>query len=152
MTKHIVYLGLGTNLGDKNRNVSTAIDMIAERVGDIVRKSSLRSTLPWGFESDNEFVNAVVCVHTSLTPESLLAVTQQIESEMGRKEKTVAGEYADRIIDIDILLYDDAVINTPSLVVPHPLMFKRDFVMLPLKEIMTDVQYQELISWALDNK
>ena len=152
MTKHIVYLGLGTNLGDKNRNVSTAIVMIAERVGFLMIRRPPRSTLPWGFESDNEFVNAVVCVHTSLTPESLLAVTQQIESEMGRKEKTVAGEYADRIIDIDILLYDDAVINTPSLVVPHPLMFKRDFVMLPLKEIMADVQYQELINWALDNK
>lgn len=152
MTNHIVYLGLGTNLGDKDKNIFTAIDMIAERVGDVVCKSSLLSTLPWGFKSDNEFVNAAVCVHTSLTPESLLSVTQQIEREMGRKQKTVAEEYTDRVIDIDILLYDDAVISTSNLVVPHPMMFKRDFVMLPLKEIMTDEQYLQLLSRSSDKR
>ena len=126
--------------------------MIADRVGEVKRCSSLLISSPWGFESANEFLNSVVCVSTNLMPEALLDVTQQRVLELGRPHTTIDGEYPDRILDIDILLYDDAVINTPSLVVPHPLMFKRDFVMLPLKEIMPDEKYTELLNWALDNK
>lgn len=136
MTKHIVYLSLGSNLGDKEANILRAIEKIQEMIGDVVRQSSLLRTEPWGFESDNMFVNAAVCVETMLTPHELLFKTQQIERELGRTHKSVNGEYHDRIIDIDILLYDDIVVDDPDLKIPHPLMKERDFVMIPLKEIL----------------
>ncbi len=134
---HVTYLGLGSNIGDKEANIRSAIERIQELVGDIVRQSTLYVTEPWGFESDNLFVNAVVCCHTSLAPRKLLKVTQRIEREMGRTLKSRDGVYHDRIIDIDILLYDDLHISYPDLRIPHPLMWQRDFVMIPLREIMT---------------
>lgn len=82
------------------------------------------------------FVNAAVCVSTSLAPHAVLEATQAIECEMGRKVKSVNGQYHDRIIDIDILLYDDIKIDEPDLKIPHPLMHERDFVMKPLREIL----------------
>ena len=133
MTK--VYLGIGTNLGDKERNILKAYDLIEKKVGRIVRRSSIYRTEPWGFQSENEFLNTVICVETELTPQQLLAQTQQIERQMGRKQKSRGGEYHDRVIDIDILLYGDETINEPNLVIPHPLMKEREFVMKPLGEI-----------------
>lgn len=141
MINHTVYLGLGTNLGDKEQNISKAVSMIADRVGEVKRCSSLLISSPWGFESANEFLNSVVCVSTNLMPEALLDVTQQIEKEIGRTQKTIDGEYHDRIIDIDILLYDDVEFRTSRLVIPHPLMSERAFVMNPLKEIMSEAEY-----------
>lgn len=132
----IVYLSLGTNLGDKRKNIAEAIKNIGELVGDVVRQSALYETEPWGFRSDNRFVNAAVCVDTQLSPRRLLEVTQRIEREMGRTLKSDGGEYHDRIIDIDILLYGDLHIDEPDLKIPHPLMHERDFVMTPLNEIM----------------
>ena len=131
----IVYLSLGTNLGDKRKNIAEAIKNIGELVGDVVRQSALYETEPWGFRSDNRFVNAAVCVDTQLSPRRLLEVTQRIEREMGRTLKSDGGEYHDRIIDIDILLYGDLHIDEPDLKIPHPLMHERDFVMTPLNEI-----------------
>lgn len=133
MTK--VYLGIGTNLGDKERNILKAYDLIEKKVGRIVRRSSIYRTEPWGFQSENEFLNTVICVDTELTPQQLLAQTQQIERQMGRKQKSRGGEYHDRVIDIDILLYGDETINEPNLVIPHLLMKEREFVMKPLGEI-----------------
>ena len=130
------YLGLGTNLGDKEGNIVVAIEKIGELIGDVVRQSALYHTKPWGFDSDNEFVNAAVAVDTALSPRELLAATQQIERSMGRKEKSKDGVYHDRIIDIDILLYGDRHVSEPDLVIPHPLMHERDFVMKPLGEII----------------
>jgi 2-amino-4-hydroxy-6-hydroxymethyldihydropteridine diphosphokinase len=95
----------------------------------------LYETKPWGFESPNDFINAAVCVSTELAPHQLMEALQQIERDMGRNSKTVDGEYCDRIIDIDILLYDDLIVNEPDLKIPHPLMHERDFVMKPLNEI-----------------
>lgn len=132
----IAYLSLGTNLGDKRKNIAEAIKNIGELVGDVVRQSALYETEPWGFRSDNRFVNAAVCVDTQLSPRRLLEVTQRIEREMGRTLKSDGGEYHDRIIDIDILLYGDLHIDEPDLKIPHPLMHERDFVMTPLNEIM----------------
>lgn len=134
----IAYLSLGTNLGDKRKNIAEAIKNIGELVGDVVRQSALYETEPWGFRSDNRFVNAAVCVDTQLSPRRLLEVTQRIEREMGRTLKSDGGEYHDRIIDIDILLYGDLHIDEPDLKIPHPLMHERDFVMTPLNEIMED--------------
>lgn len=133
---HKVYFSLGSNLGDRKHNIRHAVELIGERIGAVGRVSSLYETEPWGFSSDNMFVNAAVCVSTSLAPHAVLEATQAIEREMGRKIKSVNGQYHDRIIDIDILLYDDIEIDEPDLKIPHPLMHERDFVMKPLREIL----------------
>lgn len=132
------YLSLGTNLGDKEHNITEAISKIRELIGNIKRQSALYATKPWGFNSTNDFINAAVCVETSLRPRQLLEATQQIERNMGRTEKSSNGKYHDRIIDIDILLYGNEQINEPDLKIPHPLMKERDFVMNPLREIIPE--------------
>lgn len=130
-----VYLGLGTNLGDKEANLRTAIYKLQERIGKQVSLSSFYETAPWGFESDHSFLNAAIGLETSLSPIEILHITQEIEKELGRTKKSVNGSYSDRLIDIDILLYDTLVLQTPELTIPHPLMTERDFVMKPLIEI-----------------
>jgi len=147
---HQVYLGLGSNLGDREALMKSAIRLIGERVGKVIRQSSMVETEPWGFHSDNRFLNAVILCHTEKAPREVLAVTQQIERELGRQRKTPAGQpstvngqwsmsYADRPIDIDILLFDDLNISEPDLKIPHPLMQERDFVMNPLKQIAPEL-------------
>lgn len=133
---HKVYLGLGTNLGDRRMNLDNAVRLISQRVGRVVRESSVYETAPWGFKSDNQFLNSCICVATNLSPHSLLRVTQEIERSLGRKAKSTGGEYHDRIIDIDILLYDDIHIDEPDLKIPHPFIHEREFVLKPLMEIM----------------
>ena len=132
----LAYLALGSNLGDKEANIRQAVRLIEERVGSVERLSSLHATRPWGFRSDNMFVNAAVAVSTGMDPLRLLRATQDIERLMGRNVKSVNGIYHDRIIDIDILLYGDIEYHSPELTIPHPLMYERDFVMIPLREIM----------------
>ena len=133
---HTVYLSLGTNLGYKEQNLLSAIKEIERRIGPVRAQSAFLATEPWGFESENTFLNAAVRVETELSPNALLRITQQIEREMGRTVKSMGGKYHDRIIDIDILLYDDLHINTKKLTIPHPHMYERDFVLIPLKEIL----------------
>lgn len=133
---HTAYLAYGSNIGEKEENILNAYRMTEERVGRIVRRSAMMRSEPWGFKSDNGFVNSVACVETILTPHQLLEATQSIERAMGRTEKSHGGVYHDRIIDIDILLYDDITLREPDLVIPHPLMRERDFVMKPLNEII----------------
>lgn len=134
--QHTLYLGLGSNLGDKQQNIAMAVEKIEELIGHVECQSALHITEPWGFQSDNMFVNAAVKCVTILSPHEVLEKTKDIERQMGRTTKSVDGTYKDRIIDIDILLYDDMEINDPDLVVPHPLMHQRDFVMKPLNEII----------------
>ena len=134
-----VYLSLGSNLGDREGYVEKAISKIAERVGLVTARSSLYNTRPWGYVSCHDYVNACVKVETRLSPRQLLAVTQDIERELGRTRKSVDGNYSDRVIDIDILLYDKLTIREDDLVIPHPLMLQRDFVMRPLREICPDL-------------
>lgn len=133
---HMVYLGLGTNLGDKRKNLNDAIRMLGNQVGEVEKVSSVIETEPEGFKSDNMFLNAVVKVRTALSPFEILDITQDVEKSLGRKEKSSNGIYHDRVIDIDILLYDDINISTPRLVIPHPRMTQREFVMTPLAEIL----------------
>ena len=143
MTKkiHQVYLGLGSNLADREEHIRKAIALIGESIGLVIRQSSLIETEPWGFESANRFLNGVILVETSLTPRQLLKATQKIERQLGRKKKSTDSclltpvSYSDRSIDIDILLYDDLTVDEPDLKIPHPLMEQRDFVMTPLNEI-----------------
>lgn len=132
---HTAYLSLGTNLGDKEHNLLSAISEIRRRIGPVKAQSAFLATRPWGFESPHTFLNAAIRIETALSPLDLLHQTQQIERDMGRKHKSVNGQYHDRIIDIDILLYDDLHIATPELTIPHPHMHERDFVLIPLKEI-----------------
>lgn len=134
-----VYLSLGTNLGDKERNLRMAVDKINGRIGKVISLSAFYVTAPWGFDSQNSFLNAACCVETLLSVWEVLDNTQRIEQEIGRKNKSVNGIYADRLIDIDLLLYDDLVISTDRLTLPHPLMTERDFVMKPLCEIAPDL-------------
>lgn len=132
----ISFLSLGSNLGDREKNLRRAIDMLSERVGKVLRTSLFMESEPWGFVSDNIFYNACVKVDTDLTPQELLAATQKIEKALGRTEKSEEGKYCDRTIDIDILLYGDITVDDENLKIPHPHMYERDFVMIPLKEIM----------------
>ena len=136
---HQVYLGLGANLGDKEANLKAAVEEINKRVGKVTSLSAFYITEPWGFVSECSFLNAVCCVSTSLSPFELLTVTQDIERMIGRLKKSVNGIYSDRLIDIDILLYDDLQLTTPELTIPHPLMLERAFVMTPLAEIAPDL-------------
>jgi 2-amino-4-hydroxy-6-hydroxymethyldihydropteridine diphosphokinase len=138
-----VYLGLGTNIGTKNRHITTAVELLGERAGTILALSRLYENPPWGFESENEFLNAALIIETTLDPFQLLDATQQIEREMGRTAKTT-DVYQDRIIDIDILLYDDVILHTSQLILPHPLMHERRFVIIPLAEIAPSLSHPVL--------
>lgn len=150
-----IYLSLGSNLGNPTLNLEQAIDILNERAGKVISRSSFYHTEPWGFESENEFVNGCIALITTFTPLEMLKLTQEIEREIGRTAKS-NGSYADRIIDIDLLLIDQidadetdlntpdvpltgpgkpVVMNVENLVIPHPLMHKRTFVMDPLSEI-----------------
>lgn len=133
---HVVYLSLGSNLGDRHATMRRAIDMLNAEAGTVDRQSSPLETEPWGFESANKFLNMCVRLLTTLTPEQLLLKTQDIELQLGRTVKSVDGQYHDRPIDIDMLMYDDVNISTPTLTLPHPHMHERDFVMIPLREIL----------------
>ena len=122
-------------MGDRERNLRKAIRLITDRVGQVTRQSSFIETEPWGYESSNRYMNAAIRCETTKTPREVLFLTQQIERDLGRKTKSVSGGYADRTIDIDILLYDELTVDEPDLKIPHPLMHQRDFVMIPLREI-----------------
>ncbi len=132
-----IYLGLGSNLGNKRLNILRATEMINEEIGRVLISSSFFESKPWHFESDNTFVNIALKVDTTLRPEELLTACKKIEREMGRIY-TKNGEYEDRIIDIDILFYGEKIIKTENLTIPHETMEQRDFVMIPLCEIAPD--------------
>lgn len=139
-----IYFSLGTNLGDKEQNLLAAVQKIEERIGKVISLSAFYATAPWGFTSENTFLNAALCVETSFPPLDILEITQGIERELGRTHKSAGGVYSDRLIDIDLLLAfrDDGtpvLLDTPELKLPHPLMHERDFVMRPLAEIAPDV-------------
>lgn len=134
----LVYLGLGTNLGNKEHNLQVVITALSTEIGEVLRQSTFYSSKPWGFDSENDFLNAVVLIQTKLTPTELLSKTQEVENKMGRATKTTL-QFADRLIDIDILLYDNIIVNEPELKIPHQLLHLRDFVLIPLSEIAPDI-------------
>lgn len=130
-----LYVGLGSNLGDRRQNILRAATMIASQIGTRVALSDFFETAPWGFATPNSFLNAAMSVDTTLAPQQLLRRTQDIERALGRTAKSAAGRYADRTIDIDLLLYGDLTLATDSLTIPHPLMHRRLFVLEPLAQI-----------------
>jgi 2-amino-4-hydroxy-6-hydroxymethyldihydropteridine diphosphokinase len=129
-------LGLGSNLGDRRGFLVRAAARLAERCGDVTAISSFYETTPWGYASEKNFLNAALLLETPLTPEELLEAIHHIEDELGRQRLGVS--YTDRTIDIDILLYGDTVLDTPTLTIPHPLMHLRQFALEPLVEIAPD--------------
>lgn len=135
----IIYFGIGTNLGDREANLRTALRLLDERVGQQLASSSIYRSAPQGFLSDNEFANIVVAYNTTYSLEDLLLITQKIEQEMGRTEKSINGIYHDRVIDIDLLKATHhsslTTHHSSNLTLPHPRMQERDFVMIPLKEV-----------------
>lgn len=147
-----VCLSLGSNLGPRETYLRKALQALDKELGSLVKCSSFYETLPWGFSSDSLFLNAAACFDTLLSPEEVLAVTQQIEKSLGRKEKSRQGQYADRCIDIDILLYDDKVMQTPDMILPHPHMAERMFVLEPLAEIMPHMLHPQLRKTILQLK
>lgn len=134
---HNLYLSLGSNLGDRRQYIQQAIDMIDDLVGAVYRVSNMLETEPWGFETEHRFLNCCLLVHTMLSPRRCLEATKEIERQLGRTQKSEGGVYHDRTIDIDMLMYDDLTLDEPDLVLPHPHMQERDFVMIPLSEIMS---------------
>jgi 2-amino-4-hydroxy-6-hydroxymethyldihydropteridine diphosphokinase len=133
----IVFFGVGTNLGNRETNLEQAVAQIEKYIGKVRRSSSVYETDPWGFRSDDAFLNIVVEVGTDLEPQELLAVILNIESSMGRVRNSQ--QYSSRVIDIDILLYNDLVTDTPDLKIPHPRLHERKFVLIPLCEIAADM-------------
>ncbi len=136
MTNHCVYLSLGSNLGNRKAIITRAIAEIERLIGAIERQSAFLETEPWGYSSPNRFLNACVRCRTTLSPRQLLCATQTIERNLGRTQKSTDHQYHDRTIDIDILTYDNLNIDEPDLHIPHPRMHERDFVMIPLRQIM----------------
>ncbi len=135
-----LYLSLGSNLGDRQKNLELAVDKLDAVLGTHLKLSSIMETPSWGFEG-NDFLNCAVSYETEKDAYEVLELCKRIEVEMGRKENLEHDKdgkriYHDRIMDIDILLYGDLSIHSPELTVPHPLMKERDFVMLPLMEII----------------
>lgn len=130
-----VFLSLGSNLGDKQKNIEEALEKIGERIGDITSLSAFYLSTPVGFQSDHIFVNCVCEVDTRMDIYRLFAITQEIENEMGRVDKSKDGFYSDRTIDIDLILAGDLVVHTPDLTIPHPRLQDRLFVLDPLFEI-----------------
>ena len=137
-------------MGDREANLRTALQLLHERVGECIACSSIYRSAPQGFASENEFANVVVVCRTDHSPEEVLLITQQIEREMGRTEKSVNGVYHDRVIDIDLLqagigsresgIQTQVECKTDTLTLPHPRMHERDFVLIPLREVEAILQ------------
>lgn len=127
------FLSLGTNLGDREDNLRKAVDNINKAAGEITSSSGIYETEPWGFKNDNLFYNMVIEVITGLKPVDLLKQLLQIQVRMGRVRESE--KYSSRLIDIDILLYENEIVNKPYLKIPHPLIQDRKFVLVPLCEI-----------------
>ena len=127
-----IYLGLGTNLGDREEHLENALILIEKKIGPILKKSTIHETKAWGNINQPDFLNMVIRIDTGLSPKELLKYCLEIENKLGRVRTEKWGE---RIIDIDILYYNDLIINEKYLTIPHPYIFDRDFVLNPLKEI-----------------
>lgn len=141
---HNVFLSLGSNLGDRGENLQKALADIEDKIGKVIATSSFYVTEPVGFESENDFLNAVCEVRTKLQPSEILEISQSIEKDMGRSEKSENKVYLDRIIDIDLLLYDDEILKSPDLILPHPHLHERLFVLQPLAEIAGEFMHPVL--------
>jgi len=130
----VCYLGMGSNLGNRRENIKKALDYLAKTKGIKIEKNSrIYETEPVGGPPQGKFLNAAIKIKTSLTPLSLLKTTKNIEKDLGRKKSV---RFGPRQIDLDILFYGDRVIKTRGLIVPHPRIFEREFMLKPLREVL----------------
>ena len=136
-----IYLLIGGNLGDRMANLASARKLIEQKAGHISRMSGIYETAPWGGIQQPTFYNQALLIHSTLPPQELLTNLLQIETELGRTREE---KYGPRTIDIDILLIDNEIIHSPALIVPHPFMVKRRFVLAPLNEIAGSVIHPQL--------
>lgn len=146
MTPHdpIAYIGLGSNLGDRRRNLESALDALRETTGiELVAVSTLIETEPEGPPGQDRYLNGAATIRTKLSPQGLLQVMLEIESAHGR-DRTKEGRWGPRRLDLDLLMYADRIIDEPELVVPHPRMHRRTFVLAPLAEIAPDAVHPVL--------
>ena len=146
----MIILSIGTNIGDRERNIENAVKALGE-IGKVTAISPIYTSEPWGFESENGFYNIALTMESELLPLDLLQETQRIEKELGRTAKTTT-TYTDRIIDIDLIDYDNQIIDTPTLTLPHKLMHQRNFVLYPLADIAPKWQHPTLKLSALELK
>jgi len=133
--KHTVYIALGTNLGDRLANLHAAIESMPPEI-HVLAESHVYETPPWGYEDQPAFLNMVLKTETDLVPEALLKYLKQLEVELGRKQNF---RWGPRLIDLDILFYDDLVLDSPSLVIPHMRLHERAFVLVPLMDIAPEL-------------
>jgi 2-amino-4-hydroxy-6-hydroxymethyldihydropteridine diphosphokinase len=138
--EHTVYLALGSNLDNRLANLKRAVTALSPQM-EVKAKSHIYETPPWGYEDQPKFLNQVIQVRTYLEPEPLLKHIKRLEVMLGRKASFQNGP---RLIDMDILFYDDLILNTPSLVIPHPRLHERGFVLLPLMDIAPDLVHPVL--------
>ena len=131
----IIYIGIGSNLGDKEGNCKTAIERLSKNGIAVKKISSPYRTKPWGVEDQPDFVNMAVKAETNVNPSELLTILKTIEKEMGRQDGV---RWGPRLIDLDLLFYDDLVISCDELAIPHPLLHEREFVLLPMTEIAAE--------------
>jgi 2-amino-4-hydroxy-6-hydroxymethyldihydropteridine diphosphokinase len=131
---NVVYLLLGSNLNDRSASLSLARKKISSKIGKITRESSIYESEPWGFQAELRFLNQVIRIETDLKPEPVLDKILRIETELGRKREISQG-YVSRLIDIDILFFNDEIISKENLTIPHPKIPERMFTLLPLWEL-----------------
>ena len=131
------YLILGGNLGDRRKNLEIVLPLIIRTIGKIQKQSFIYETEPWGFEDSKNFLNQVLKINTSLDPTELLERIKIIEERFGRLENQPPG-YQSRQMDIDILFFNDEIIKMPGLIIPHPRLHERNFVLVPLCEVAAD--------------
>jgi 2-amino-4-hydroxy-6-hydroxymethyldihydropteridine diphosphokinase len=156
MNMNKLILGLGSNLGDREKNLNSAIAEIEKEIGKMVAVSSYYETEPWGFVTENQFLNMAMIAETDLSPSGVIGRILMIEAKLGRSRS--GKEYSSRVIDIDILFFSDLILDEPSLKIPHPLLHERRFVLAPLCEIVPDfihpvfkISLSRLLSGCSDN-
>jgi 2-amino-4-hydroxy-6-hydroxymethyldihydropteridine diphosphokinase len=140
---HDVYLILGSNLGDRLKNLQIATELISKDIGKIINRSSVYETEPWGFNHRQNFLNQVLKIITNLKPQEILEVIIKIEKLSGRKRNN--DRYTARVIDIDILFYNNKIIKSDKLIIPHPRIQERMFVLVPMAELQPDLIHPELM-------
>jgi 2-amino-4-hydroxy-6-hydroxymethyldihydropteridine diphosphokinase len=144
--QHIVYLSLGSNVEPREQTLQKAIELIRKHyeVGNELIISPIYESEPWGFQTEMKFLNLCIQAQTGKTPHEILKINQHIENELGRKPKNSVN-YESRPIDIDILFFDNQIISTQELIVPHPHLEKRRFVLFPLNDLISNLLHPVLL-------